>query len=230
MEEAATQRASLLGASVEFDAKLSKQEETHAKLVQAEERRAIAAEMETADAKRRIDELTQQVETARTEAEVLKKKLCETASSKNMGVESEVIVLHARLEELEGENSQLQHRSRTLHKRYQDGDLNDSEKSFVNSLMQMSQSIHEQDMVAKENELRRRENMITSQQTRIDTLESTLARLLKERGKEGDPNSRSMVDLSLWTSSSPSAVQKQVRKCSNSCLPGSHPVSVWLRS
>lgn len=53
--------------------------------------------------------------------------------------------------------------------------------------------------------------MITSLQTRIDTLESTLARLLKEKGKEGDPNSKSMVDLSLWMSSSPHSGGEKVR-------------------
>ncbi|KAJ7693440.1 hypothetical protein B0H17DRAFT_1060184 [Mycena rosella] len=203
-EEAATQRAGFLGASVDYENKLHKQEETHAKLVQAEERRVVAAERDADDAKRLVDDLMQQVESGRTELEDAKKKARES-----MGMEGEVVVLQARLEELEGENSRLQHRARILNKRYKDGDLSDSEKSFVNSLMQMSQSIHEQDIVAKENELRRRENMITSLQTRIDTLESTLARLLKERGKEGGPNSKSMVDLSLWMSSSPRSAQKK---------------------
>ncbi|KAJ6594382.1 hypothetical protein B0H19DRAFT_59710 [Mycena capillaripes] len=208
-EEAATQRAGFLGASVDYENKLSKQEETHAKLVQAEERRAIAAERDVADAKRQVDDLMQQVESGRAELEDVRTKAREAASRQSMGVEGEVVVLRARLEELEEENSRLQHRARVLNQRYKDGDLSDSEKSFVNSLMQMSQSIHEQDIVAKENELRRRENMITSLQTRIDTLESTLARLLKERGKEGGPNSKSMVDLSLWMSSSPRSAEKK---------------------
>lgn len=64
--------------------------------------------------------------------------------------------------------------------------------------------------VASVHFLTQRENMINSLQTRIDVLESTLARLLKERGKEVDPNSKSMVDLSLWMSSSPRSAQKQV--------------------
>ncbi|KAJ7497739.1 hypothetical protein FB451DRAFT_1212581 [Mycena latifolia] len=208
-EEAATQRAGFLGASVDYENKLHKQEETHGKLVEAEARRAAAAERDAADAKRLVDDLTQQVESRRAEVEDVKKKTREAASRENMGMEGEVIILRARLEELEGENSSLQHRARILNQRYKDGDLSDSEKSFVNSLMQMSQSIHEQDIVAKENELRRRENMITSLQTKIDKLESTLARLLKEKGKEGDANSKSMVDLNLWMSSSPRSAQKK---------------------
>ncbi|KAJ6494953.1 hypothetical protein DFH09DRAFT_1206052 [Mycena vulgaris] len=209
MEDAATQRAGFLGASVDYENKLHKQEETHAKLVQGEERRAVAAERDAADATRLVEDLMQQVESGRAELEDAKKKARDVASRESVGMEGEVVVLRARLEELEAENSRLEHRARMLNKRYKDGDLSDSEKAFVNSLMQMSQSIHEQDIVAKENELRRRENMITSLQTRIDTLESTLARLLKERGKEGGPNSKSMVDLSLWMSSSPRSAQKK---------------------
>ncbi|KAJ6625740.1 hypothetical protein B0H10DRAFT_2211632 [Mycena sp. CBHHK59/15] len=208
-EEAATQRAAFLAANVDYEKKLAKQEETHAKLVHAEEQRAVSAEREATDARRLVDELTQRLESGRAELQDAKKKSRESAARESMGMEGEVIGLRARLEEMEGENERLQHRARMLHKRYKDGDLSDSEKSFVNSLMQMSQSIHEQDIVAKENELRRRENMITSLQTRIDTLESTLARLLKERGKEGGLNAKSMVDLSLWMSSSPHSAQKK---------------------
>ncbi|KAJ7680756.1 hypothetical protein DFH06DRAFT_1164106 [Mycena polygramma] len=208
-EEAATQRAGFLGASVDYENKLSKQEETHSKLALAEERRAAAAERDAADAKRQVDELVRQVESGRAELEDVRLKAREAASRESVDIDGEVVVLRARLEEVEGENSKLQHRARILNQRYKDGDLSDSEKSFVNSLMQMSQSIHEQDIVAKEIELRRRENMITAHQTRIDTLESTLARLLKERGKEGGPNSKSMVDLSLWMSSSPRSADKK---------------------
>ncbi|KAJ6498847.1 hypothetical protein C8R45DRAFT_1093143 [Mycena sanguinolenta] len=202
-EDLAAQRAGFVGASVDYEDKLCKLEETHTKLIRAEELRAIAAEKDAADAKQQLEVLIQQVESSKAELEDVKQKAREAVSQESMDMGGEVIGLRAKLEELEGENSSLQHRARNLMQRYQDGDLSDSEKSFVNSLMQMSQSIHEQDVVAKENELRRRENMITSLQTRIDTLESTLARLLKERGKESDPNSKSMVDLSLWLSSSP---------------------------
>ncbi|KAJ7267591.1 hypothetical protein B0H12DRAFT_116565 [Mycena haematopus] len=202
-DDLSTQRAGFLGASVDYQDKLCKLEETQTKLVQAEERRAIAAERDAAEAKQQVEVLMLQVESGKAELEDVKQKAREAASRESMGVGGEVVVLRARLEELEEENSSLQRKAKNLMQRYKDGVLSDSEKSFVNSLMQMAQSIHEQDIVAKENELRRRENMITSLQTRIDTLESTLARLLKERGKEGDPNSKSIVNLSLWMSSSP---------------------------
>ncbi|KAJ7071970.1 hypothetical protein C8F01DRAFT_1243071 [Mycena amicta] len=203
MEESATQRTGFLAATIDYENKMNEQKEIHAKLVEAEERKTGVAEKEAAEANRLVTQLEQQWEVARTETEDAKRKLREAISAKSSSPNGEAIVLQARLEELEAENFTLQNRSRTLQSRYQDGDLSDSEKAFVNSLMQMSQSVHEQEMVAKENELRRRENMNNSHQTRIDSLESTLARLLKERGKDNEgPNSKSMVDLNVWMASS----------------------------
>jgi len=45
--------------------------------------------------------------------------------------------------------------------------------------------------------------MITSLQNKIGTLESTLARLLKEKGKEAGSETKSMINLDSWMSSSP---------------------------
>ncbi|KAJ7646858.1 hypothetical protein FB45DRAFT_891637 [Roridomyces roridus] len=227
-EEGAAQQASFLGLSADYENKLAKMEETHAKLVQAETLRATIAEREAMEGKRLVEELGQQVEIGKAELEEVKRKAREAASRESLGMEGEVVVLRVRLEELEGENSRLQNRARNLNKRYKDGDLSDAEKSFVNSLMQMSQSIHEQEVVAKENELRRRDNMITSLQTRIDTLESTLARMLKEKGKEGDQNGKSMVDLSLWMSSSPRSAQKQAEAQSASLHKASQSPKVFV--
>ncbi|KAF7339226.1 hypothetical protein MVEN_02000100 [Mycena venus] len=170
-EEVATQRAGLLGASADYENKLTKQEEMYTKLARAEERRAIAAERETAEAKQQVEDLLRRIQSGRAELEDLKRKAQEAASSESMGAEGEVDILRARLEDLQGENSRLQDRAKSLNQRYKDGDLSDSERSFVRFLMRMAQSTHEQDTVAKDTELLRRENMISSLQTRIDTLE-----------------------------------------------------------
>lgn len=95
----------------------------HTKLVQAEERRAIAAEKDAEGAKEQVENLLQQVESGRVELEEVKRKAREAASQENVDVEGEVVVLRVRLEELEGENSRLQHRARDLMQRYKDGDL-----------------------------------------------------------------------------------------------------------
>lgn len=93
----------------------------------------------------------------------------------------------------------------------------------------MSQAMHEQEIVAKDNELRRvnfvfppalfvtqvtstdilffrvsqRDNMVTTLQKKIESLESTLAKCLRQKGKESGMQSKPMVDLNLWMSSSP---------------------------
>ncbi|KAF7339234.1 hypothetical protein MVEN_02001200 [Mycena venus] len=174
-EEVATQRAGLLGASADYENKLTKQEEMYTKLARAEERRAIAAERETAEAKQQVEDLLRRIQSGRAELEDLKRKAQEAASSESMGAEGEVDILRARLEDLQGENSRLQDRAKSLNQRYKDGDLSDSERSFVRFLIRMAQSTHEQDTVAKDTELLRRENMISSLQTKIDTLEKEAA-------------------------------------------------------
>ncbi|KAF7321960.1 hypothetical protein MKEN_00718500 [Mycena kentingensis (nom. inval.)] len=216
-DDAATQRAGFLAAAADHENKMKEQKELHAKLVEAEARKTGVAEKDAAETKRVVEQLEKQMDDARSEAAELKTKLQEAlsavAAAKNASprLNGEVIVLQARLEELEAENTKLQNRTRTLQKRYQDGDLSDAEKAFVSTLMHMSQSVHEQEMVAKENELRRSENMVNSHQTRIDSLQSTLARLLKERGKEegNNANVKSMVDLNVWVSGSFNSPQEQ---------------------
>lgn len=88
---------------------------------------------------------------------------------------------------------------------------NDEEKDFVNSIIQMTHSIHEQEAVARGNELRRRENMINTLQARVRELESTLAKLLKEKGKEdGRSTANSVVGPDFWLSSSPHGLNDAV--------------------
>ncbi|KAF7305927.1 hypothetical protein HMN09_00746900 [Mycena chlorophos] len=235
VEESATQRTGFLAASADYETKMGEQKDILARLVEAEERKTLAAEKEATEAKRLVAQLEAEMDGARSEIEESKRKLREAISAKGSSTNGEMIVLQARLEELESENSTLQTRARTLQKRYQDGDLSDSEKTFVSSLVQLSSSAHEQEMVAKENELRRRENMINSQQTRIDSLESTLARLLKERGKDNDKiNAKSMVDLNVWMSPSSPLTDAEgpshgsappAKKTSNKPTGAKHPKS-----
>ncbi|KAF8631831.1 hypothetical protein AX15_002198 [Amanita polypyramis BW_CC] len=53
------------------------------------------------------------------------------------------------------------------------------------------------------NELKRRDAVINTLQERIKTLESTIARMLRERGTDTRSEMKSLVNLSLWMSSSP---------------------------
>ncbi|KAF5386331.1 hypothetical protein D9757_006702 [Collybiopsis confluens] len=127
------------------------------------------------------------------------------------GLEKDATEAHhsGKVEELEKEitrlreiGARLKEREMNLEMRYREGDLSDSEKSFVDFLIKLSQEMHEQEMVTKENELRRRENMNCVLQQKVDKLESTLAKVLKGHGNDNvavpGPKEKSMLDLELF--------------------------------
>ena len=98
----------------------------------------------------------------------------------------------------------------------------DIEKNFVAYIMKETRDIHEQDDVAKDNELRRasffwllpvaishlsrqRETMIQSLQAKIVDMEMTVARMIKEKEnlRQVGPLAKSVVSLNRWLLASP---------------------------
>ena len=99
----------------------------------------------------------------------------------------------------------------------------DIEKNFVAYIMKQTRDIHEQDVVAKDNELRRasffylliwvaishnlwqRETMIQSLQAKIVDMEMTVARMIKEKEnlRQVGPLAKSVVSLNRWLPASP---------------------------
>ncbi|KAK7695898.1 hypothetical protein QCA50_000537 [Cerrena zonata] len=119
--------------------------------------------------------------------------------------QEEIAKLKEQFIERDREVSRLDARAKTIAARYKAGDLSEVEKTFTNSLIQMSQSIHEQELIAKGNELRRRDNTVAELRARINLLEATLAKHLKSQAKlQGVPGigNRSLIDPATWTSSS----------------------------
>ncbi|KAG6856581.1 hypothetical protein H0H87_002970 [Tephrocybe sp. NHM501043] len=90
-----------------------------------------------------------------------------------------------------------------LRERYDRNELNDDEKDFVEWLMALAASLHEEEDVVKANELRRKENLVTHLQVKIRELESSLARLIKEKEQQAGGASKSMIDLDAFMTSSP---------------------------
>ncbi|KZT74344.1 hypothetical protein DAEQUDRAFT_660525 [Daedalea quercina L-15889] len=88
---------------------------------------------------------------------------------------------------------------------------NEEEKSFIKTLVQTSQAIHEQELITKGNDLRRRDNTIKELRAKMHVLESTLAKHLKAQAqtqaKMPPPaaENRSMINPAAWTSSDPSS-------------------------
>ncbi|KAJ3977377.1 hypothetical protein EV361DRAFT_34261 [Lentinula raphanica] len=171
-ENSKLQLQSMERSAEEYQHGLTKQEEASERLLGAVVNRAEAAEQG-------LVELTREL-TNRIGNMEMKFEMAHIASNSGGLQSSEV---NDKIRQLEAEIECLRERGETLEKRYHSGDLNDEEKRFVNFLMRFSQDVHEKAMVAKENELRRRDNMVTTLQSKVGKLESTLAKYLKDKGK-----------------------------------------------
>ncbi|KAF8058581.1 hypothetical protein FPV67DRAFT_508993 [Lyophyllum atratum] len=182
-QELLAERAALVAASLDFALKLASHEETQ-RMLEVTERRSDVLE----GVMQRMQHLEHQQVVV------------------GEGAGERVKVLEAEMEELGAVNRGLSERAQSvgrLKERYASGELMDDEKDFVEWLIKLSNELHEQEDVAKDNELRRRENMITKMEGKIRELESALARILKQKEKDSGVPSKSMIDLNAWMTSSP---------------------------
>ncbi|THV04552.1 hypothetical protein K435DRAFT_187422 [Dendrothele bispora CBS 962.96] len=140
----------LQGLSGMIKGQVEKMEKVYEDRIKAELDKAGIAEMGLEGALRLSQELEQRVKSLQEEV----KLKTGTRMDEEVGDET-CRKLTERISELEGEIQKLEERAGTLGARYKVGDLNDSEKAFVDSLMGISQAMYEQDMVDKDNELRR---------------------------------------------------------------------------
>ncbi|THU99511.1 hypothetical protein K435DRAFT_776957, partial [Dendrothele bispora CBS 962.96] len=136
----------LKGLSGMMKRQVGKTEKVYEDRIKAELDKAGIAEMGLEGALRLSQELEQRVKGLQEEVKVGDSEMCRE--------------LTERISELEGEIQKLEERAGTLGARYKGrgfGKLlfNDSEKAFVDSLMGVSQAMYEQDIVDKDNELRR---------------------------------------------------------------------------
>ncbi|KAI0771580.1 hypothetical protein BD413DRAFT_475623 [Trametes elegans] len=123
-------------------------------------------------------------------------------------VDAEMRSLRSEVTRLEGAEMQNILRTKTIESRYRTGDLNEEERAFINNLVRTSQAIHEQELVANRNELRRRDNALKEMRAKIHLLESTLSRHINPpKAKTAPPtiDSRSMIDPTAWMSSGQSS-------------------------
>ncbi|EDR04521.1 uncharacterized protein LACBIDRAFT_304260 [Laccaria bicolor S238N-H82] len=150
--------ASLAAAQVDFEKKMNKQEKANERRVSAQEKRAVAAEKAATLAETDAKE-------ARAAREELAGRLClaemsviaiaedgEAAATRESG---QMKIMKARAEELEARMGEMTKHAETLLSRYHDGNLTDSEKDLVNHVILQTQTSYEQDVVAKDNELRK---------------------------------------------------------------------------
>ncbi|KAI0677576.1 hypothetical protein C8Q78DRAFT_1003352 [Trametes maxima] len=120
-------------------------------------------------------------------------------------LEANLRTLRSRITTLEAAEMKSTLRAKTIESRYRTGDLNNEEKAFINTLVRTSAAIHEQELVANRNELRRRDNTLKDMRTKIHLLESTLARHLIAPTPKLAPEvvgAHSLIDPTAWMSSS----------------------------
>ncbi|OAX35671.1 hypothetical protein K503DRAFT_802634 [Rhizopogon vinicolor AM-OR11-026] len=108
--------------------------------------------------------------------------IAETPSDQH---EQELIVMKARVDELEQSEKQLIQRATNITVRHEHGDLNDNECMLVQSLAQKAREAFERELVEKNNDIRRRDNLIKQHEARVTQLEASLARRIREAPQVG---------------------------------------------
>ncbi|KAG1738527.1 hypothetical protein EDB19DRAFT_1909276 [Suillus lakei] len=144
------------------------------------------AEQRVRDGERRIQELNSKTDSQRGElgekqqviSELTQRlAIAETPSDQH---EQELLVLKTRVRDLEQSEKQLLQRATNITVRHEQNDLNDNEWMLVESLAQKAREVFERELVEKNNDIRRRDNLIKQHEARIMQLEASLARRIRE--------------------------------------------------
>ncbi|KAG1788437.1 uncharacterized protein HD556DRAFT_1403523 [Suillus plorans] len=144
------------------------------------------AEQRVRDAERRIEELNSKTDSQRGElgqkqqviSELTQRlAIAETPSDLH---EQELLVLKTRIRDLEQSETQLLQRSTNITVRHEQNDLNDNEWMLVQNLAKNATEVFERELAEKNNDIRRRDNLIKQHEARIMQLEASLARRIRE--------------------------------------------------
>ncbi|OBZ70439.1 hypothetical protein A0H81_09981 [Grifola frondosa] len=189
---------------LDYEERLKHQDETYRQRWRRKTSMRNKLEDDLLTARSQLQSLEKQLSAAALEARGLREQLQE-ARLPSPAHEHEVRSLRSQIQAFEAGERLHSERAKTIEARYRAGDLNDEEKVFINTLVQTSQAIHEQELVASRNELRRRDNTVKDLRSKVLLLESTLAKHLNSQAKSkpqiGGEN-RSMIDPTSWVVSS----------------------------
>ncbi|KAM6497574.1 hypothetical protein JOM56_008047 [Amanita muscaria] len=165
-----------------LDERLSKQESASERLHDAQQKRANAAENETKqtmiiadlarnelqqnilrqkDTEKRLERSEKELQdaTIRIQDALVDLQSAETgleyAEKERLLLQDKLKTAESQILNLKDANQSLVARGRSLQERYENGDLSDQEKHFVQSIVSTTQSIHESELIEKLNEIRR---------------------------------------------------------------------------
>ncbi|KAI9001055.1 hypothetical protein BD414DRAFT_405053 [Trametes punicea] len=180
----------------------------HAAYVEQQDKHAQKLSDDLAESRLRVSSLEAIASRKEDEIRDLRIQLREAQTS-SPEVETELRTLRSQIALLEAADMKNTLRAKTIESRYRAGDLNEEEKSFINGLLRTSQAVHEQELVANRNELRRRDNALKEMRAKIHLLESALGRQISAmKLKPTSPlavGSHSMIDPTAWMSSGQSS-------------------------
>ncbi|KAG1747479.1 hypothetical protein EDB19DRAFT_1949495 [Suillus lakei] len=94
--------------------------------------------------------------------------------------EQDLLVLKTRVHELEESEKQLLQRATNITVRYEQNDLNDSEQTLVQSIANKAREVFEHELVEKNSDIQKRDNLIKQHESRIKQLEASLDRRIGE--------------------------------------------------
>ncbi|KAF9551406.1 hypothetical protein CPC08DRAFT_316125 [Agrocybe pediades] len=193
----------------------AKQEENQGLLIKSLEKRASGSETAVQFAQEQLAASATamrglqgqlQIATARVKAMEEAYAALENASRKHLDQRAEA--LQKEIAGLKSKNDLLTRNAEEIVKRYETNLLTDAEKAFVGHLMDEAHRIHEEGVVKKDNELRRRQHVVDSLNAKIIELQATVARLLKEKGTQEARTA--LVDFRTYMSSSPTRMNTEV--------------------
>ncbi|PIL37108.1 hypothetical protein GSI_00800 [Ganoderma sinense ZZ0214-1] len=200
------QEASTLAMQEEHANRLKQQELAFAARLEIEDKRLVQLTNDLKDARSRIALADDRNQSLEVEIQGLREQLNQ-ARLPSPESEAELGRLRTRISTLENAEMESIVRAKTLDARYRVGDLSEEEKTFIATLIKTSQTIHEQELVANRNELRRRDNVLKEMRSKVHLLETTLAKHLSEKAKPApEPAAdHSMIDPASWMSSGQSS-------------------------
>ncbi|KAF9537336.1 hypothetical protein CPC08DRAFT_824720 [Agrocybe pediades] len=194
----------------------AKQEDNQGLLIKSLEKRALGSEAAVQLAQEQfaasattIRGLQGQLEIATARVKSLQDAYAALENSSSKDLDQRVEAMQQEIAGLKSKNDMLTRNAEEIVKRYETNLLTDVEKAFVGHLMDEARRIHEEGVVKKDNELRRRQHVVDSLNAKIVELQATVARLLKEKSTQEEAR-KAMVDFRTYVSSSPTPTDAEV--------------------
>ncbi|KAL1682473.1 hypothetical protein EV122DRAFT_203395 [Schizophyllum commune] len=192
--------------SAAVDQRLATQEHAHNATARALRERAEAAEQEATQLRIEAKVLADTIIELKARIAELELRPADVDTHANDELLAELADAKAKNAALEQTVAELKNEAETLCERYQDNRLSPKEKDFMVCVLNRSKAIHEQEMVAKGNELRRRENTVNNLKKELASVQAHLARVLREQRQDdasGMSANKSIFNINAWISSSP---------------------------